>query len=122
MAIKPPNYQKDAVPTIKGWKHPKTGELLVSTKISQKQIDEYLGVTPAEPEAVVVDMHTETVIDMDEMIQDMTIEGKLLAAQAADLRSLTKAQLEELGREHGVELDRRLKKEDLIDQLLPYVS
>lgn len=122
MAIKPPNYQKDAVPTTKGWKHPKTGELLVSTKLKQGQIDEYLGVTPAEPEAVVVDMHTETVIDVNEMIHDMTIEGKLLAAQAADLRSLTKVQLEELGREHGVELDRRLKKEDLIDQLLPYVS
>lgn len=122
MAIKPPNYQKDAIPTVKGWKHPKTGELLVSTKLNQGQIDEYLGVTPAEPEAVVVDMHTENVVVVDEMIHDMTIEGKLLAAQAADLRSLTKVQLEELGREHGVELDRRLKKEDLIDQLLPYVS
>ena len=122
MAIKPPNYQKDAVPTTKGWKHPKTGELLVSTKLNQGQINEYLGVTPAEPEAVVVDMHTETVIDIDEMIHDMTIEGKLLAAQAADLRSLTKLELEELGREHGIELDRRKKKEDLIEQLLPYVS
>lgn len=122
MAIKPPNYQKDAIPTVKGWKHPKTGELLVSTKLNQGQIDEYLGVTPAEPEAVVVDMHTETVIDIDEMIHDMTIEGKLLAAQAADLRSLTKLELEELGREHGIELDRRKKKEDLIEQLLPYVS
>jgi len=122
MAIKPPNYQKDAIPTVKGWKHPKTGELLVSTKLNQGQIDEYLGVTPPEPEAVVVDMHTETVIDIDEMIHDMTIEGKLLAAQAADLRSLTKLELEELGREHGIELDRRKKKEDLIEQLLPYVS
>lgn len=122
MAIKPPNYQKDAIPTVKGWKHPKTGELLVSTKLNQGQINEYLGVTPAEPEAVVVDMHTETVIDIDEMIHDMTIEGKLLAAQAADLRSLTKLELEELGREHGIELDRRKKKEDLIEQLLPYVS
>ena len=122
MAIKPPNYQKDAIPTVKGWKHPKTGELLVSTKLNQGQINEYLGVTPAEPEAVVVDMHTETVIVIDEMIHDMTIEGKLLAAQAADLRSLTKLELEELGREHGIELDRRKKKEDLIEQLLPYVS
>ena len=122
MAIKPPNYQKDAIPTVKGWKHPKTGELLVSTKLNQGQINEYLGVTPPEPEAVVVDMHTETVIDIDEMIHDMTIEGKLLAAQAADLRSLTKLELEELGREHGIELDRRKKKEDLIEQLLPYVS
>lgn len=122
MAIKPPNYQKDAIPTVKGWKHPKTGELLVSTKLNQGQINEYLGVTPAEPEAVVVDMHTENVIVIDEMIHDMTIEGKLLAAQAADLRSLTKLELEELGREHGIELDRRKKKEDLIEQLLPYVS
>jgi len=56
------------------------------------------------------------------MIHDMTIEGKLLAAQAADLRSLTKLELEELGREHGIELDRRKKKEELIEQLLPYVS
>ncbi len=52
MAIKPPNYQKDAIPTVKGWKHPKTGELLVSTKLKQGQIDEYLGVTPAEPETL----------------------------------------------------------------------
>ena len=122
MAIKPPNYQKDAIPTVKGWKHPKTGELLVSTKLNQGQIDEYLGVTPPEPEAVVVDMHTETVIDIDEMIHDMTIEGKLLAAQAADLRLLTKLELEELGRQYDIELDRRKKKEDLIEQLLPYVS
>jgi len=122
MAIKPPNYQKDAIPTVKGWKHPKTGELLVSGKFTQAQVNEYLGVTPAEPEAVVVDMHTETVIDIDEMIHDMTIEGKILAAQAADLRLLTKLELEELGRQYDIELDRRKKKEDLIEQLLPYVS
>lgn len=118
MAIKPPNYQKDAIPTVKGWKHPKTGELLVSGKFTQAQVDEYLGVTPAEPEAVVIDMTA----DVDQMIMDINTEGKLLAAQAEDLRSLTKVELEELGRENGVELDRRMKKEDLIEQLLPYVS
>lgn len=122
MAIKPPNYQKDAIPTTKGWKHPKTGELLVSTKLKQGQIDEYLGVTPAEPEAVVVDMHTENVVVVDEMIHDMATEGKLLAAQVKDLESLTKVELEELGREHGIELDRRKRKDDLIEELLPYVS
>jgi len=56
------------------------------------------------------------------MIHDMTIEGKLLATQAADLRLLTKLELEELGRQYDIELDRRKKKEDLIEQLLPYVS
>ena len=35
-----------------------------------------------------------------------------------ELNKLTKEQLEELGREHGVELDRRLTKAKLISQLL----
>lgn len=33
------------------------------------------------------------------------------------LSSMTKEQLEQLGREHGIELDRRRRKQDLIDQL-----
>lgn len=118
MAIKPPNYQKDAIPTVKGWEHPKTGELLVSSKFSKAQINEYMGVAEPEPEAVVIDLST----DVDQMMQDMNTEGKLLAAQYNDLESLTKIELEELGREYGIELDRRHKKEVLIEQLLPYVS
>ena len=119
MAIKPPNYQKDAVPTNKGWEHPKTGELLVSTKLSNAQINDYLGVTPVEPEAVVIDM-TADVQTMS--VMDMNAEGKLLAAHVENLNSLTKAELEEVGREQGIELDRRLKKETMIEHLLPYVS
>ena len=34
MAISPPNYQKDAIPTTRGWTHPRTGELLVSMKLT----------------------------------------------------------------------------------------
>ena len=40
--IEPPKYQKDAIPTLKGWKHPKRREILVSKKFTQKEIDEYL--------------------------------------------------------------------------------
>jgi len=40
--IEPPKYQKDAVPTLKGWKHPKRREILVSKKFTQEEIDEYL--------------------------------------------------------------------------------
>ena len=32
MAITPPAFQKDAVPSLKGWHHPKTNELLKSTR------------------------------------------------------------------------------------------
>lgn len=35
-----------------------------------------------------------------------------------ELSSMTKEQLEQLGREHGIELDRRRRKQDLIDQLM----
>lgn len=118
MAIKPPNYQKDAIPTKKGWVHPKTGELLASTKISQAAIDEYLGVTPPEPEAIVIDMTA----DVEEMIEDMETPGALMDAQRADLEKLTKDQLEELGREHGIELDRRFLKSKMVDQLLEHLS
>lgn len=40
--IEPPKYQKDAIPTLKGWKHPKRREILVSKKFTQEEIDEYL--------------------------------------------------------------------------------
>ena len=36
MAISPPNFQKDAIPTPQGWRHPRTNELLVSRKLSSK--------------------------------------------------------------------------------------
>ena len=58
MTIKPPAWAKNAIPTTKGWKHPKRNEILVNKKFSQEEIDEYLGVAPApepapEPESVV---------------------------------------------------------------------
>lgn len=46
MAIKPPAWAKNAVPTLKGWKHPKRNEILVNKKFTQAEIDEYLGVKP----------------------------------------------------------------------------
>ena len=50
MAIAPPNWKKDALPTARGWAHPRTGEILKSQKISEADINEYLGV----PEAPVI--------------------------------------------------------------------
>ena len=41
--IKPPSWKKDAVPTPKGWRHPKTGELLLPKKLSEADIAEYMG-------------------------------------------------------------------------------
>lgn len=47
MIMKPPNYQKDAIPTLRGWKHPKRNEILLAKKFTQEDIDSYLNGEPA---------------------------------------------------------------------------
>ena len=42
--LHPPSWQKDALPTGRGWAHPKTGELLKATRISKADINDYLGI------------------------------------------------------------------------------
>lgn len=102
MAITGP---KGAEPTLKGWINPKTGELLKSQRISQTDIDEWFGVTvtvETPPAAPVVE---EEPTDFNE---DGTID---------EFESMTKVELEELAREKGVELDRRLRKDVLVNKV-----
>ena len=103
MAITPPNFQKDAVPTPQGWRHPRTNELLVSRKISSEDINEYYGIKPE------VTMLKESPTTFEEAKDELITED--------DLESKTKLELEAIGREHGVELDRRKNKADLIEEL-----
>ena len=103
MAISPPNFQKDAVPTPQGWRHPRTNELLVSRKISSEDINEYYGIKPE------VTMLKESPTTFEEAKNELIIED--------DLKSKTKLELEAIGREHGIELDRRKNKADLIEEL-----
>ena len=100
MAISPPNYQKDAVPTSRGWTHPRTGELLKAQKFSEQQISEYNGA-PEEK----VEQQTQP-----EMLVEAPVSGR-------SLEEMTKLELEALGRQHGIELDRRNTKSDLIVEL-----
>ena len=103
MAISPPNFQKDAVPTPQGWRHPRTNELLVSRKISSEDINEYYGIKPE------VTMLKESPTTFEEAKDELITED--------DLESKTKLELEAIGREHGVELDRRKNKAALIEEL-----
>ena len=107
MAISPPNFQRDAVPTPSGWRHPRTNELLVSRKITSDQIDEYYGVKPT------VSMLKESPTTMEEATAELIVDDTL----PSELGSMTKIELEAVGREHGVELDRRKNKADLIQEL-----
>ena len=103
MAISPQNFKKDAIPTPQGWRHPRTNELLVSRKISSEDINEYYGIKPE------VTMLKESPTTFEEAKDELITED--------DLESKTKLELEAIGREHGVELDRRKNKADLIEEL-----
>jgi len=94
MAIAAPNFAKNAVPTLRGWCHPKTGELLKSQKLSQSDIDAFNGVKIEEE--IVIDTTTNGIHD--------------------DIEAMTKKGLEAYARkEFGVELDRRSSRKKLLD-------
>lgn len=97
MAIKPPSWAKDAVPTLRGWVHPKTGEILVGGSIKQKNIDEYSG--KAE----------EFVVDVDE---DADVEVHEL-----DLDSMTRSELIETAEDWKVDIDTKATKAEIKAQL-----
>ena len=105
--MQPPNYQKDAIPTTRGWTHPRTGELLVSIKLTEEAINEYLGIKP-EPM-----MLKESPTNFEEAKVELMTEDNL----PSELEDMTKLELEAIGREHGIELDRRKNKADLIEEL-----
>ena len=124
--IKAPKWCSDAVPVAaKGWVSPK-GELMVSSRFTQAQVDEWYGTTEtfvaADDKATVegkwdaaeMDMASFAAVSKDAMSYDHTDEE--------DLEAMTKLELELLGREHGVELDRRKTKATLVEQMKDLMS
>lgn len=105
MPITPPAFQKDAVPSLKGWHHPKTNELLKATRHSQDQLDEFFGVAVEEPAPVPA--------------PEPVVENK----EDEDLASMSKVELEEFARDNlEVELDRRLSKKKLLSQVTSLIN
>ena len=101
--IKAPGWCPNAIPTLKGWKHHVRPEILKPAKLTQEQIDEYNGDTAqvlieAEPAPIAP-------------------TATMLTSADDDLSNMSKTELEEIGREHGIELDRRKSRKTLIDTL-----
>jgi len=117
MAIKAPSYQKDAIPTRKGWIHPNTGEILVGGSISQKDIDEYLGVKIDSIKAEAAHAQEVQIDIMEDVEDDILIEDHLFTidveddseieweVEEIDLDSMTKAQLIETAEDWEIEID-----------------
>jgi len=129
MAIKPPGWCTNAVPGKNGWTDPVSGEVYVSARFTQAEIDEYNGVQIDQAihddiqngkiEAAMAnsDYAEPIFVDEDDVIQDLNEDGVI-----DDLESMTKKELEDLGREHGVELDRRKNKKSLISTMRHLLS
>ena len=113
MAIKPPAWCSRAVPTLHGWKHWATAEILIPRKFTQEMIDEFwaekngttVTVTPVDP----------VVTATDDFTGEITVT--VTDDEEPDLDSMSKVELEALGREKGVELDRRKTKRKLVEEL-----
>jgi len=97
-----PNWCKDAKMVVNGWQDPNTGELLVSGRFTQAECDAYNGVDPIVEQ-----------VQVPETVQTLT------EAPVGDksLEEMSKIELEALGRQHGVELDRRKKKSTLVERM-----
>jgi len=99
-------YLDNAKATTRGWVHHKTGELLKSQKMSQAEVDAHNGVKPkAAPIIEEAEMENEI-----QQLNEAPVNGK-------SLEEMNKFELEAIGRQHGVELDRRESKDSLIGQI-----
>jgi hypothetical protein len=103
--LQPPSWKKDALPTNRGWAHPRTGEILKSQKMSDTDINDYLGISSPS-------VAPEPIPEEIEVQPEMLVEE-----EAPDLSNMTKLELETYGRTKGIELDRRKSKADLINTL-----
>ena len=120
MAIRPPAWCTGAVPELnRGWVDPSSGELLISSRFTQAQIDQFNGV-PSFEEIQDVNQEGKIQAEMNNnqwQVEDVNEDGTIDV-----LESMTKKELEDLGREHGVELDRRKNRSKLIEQMREVLS
>lgn len=110
MTIKAPAWCENAVPTANGWEDPITGELYSSGGFSPEQIAEFHGEVIAKPQVLTEVPKNDFVKTPVQTLTEAPVGGK-------SLDEMTKIELEALGRTHGIELDRRLNKTTLVEQL-----
>ena len=110
----PPAWKKDAICTERGWRHPRTNELLVSRGFTEEEVALYNNKLDAPAEPVVEAPLVEVPVEHN-ATEEILVE---VPEETPDLDSMTKKELEELGRsKYGIELDRRNTKSTLIEQM-----
>jgi hypothetical protein len=106
MALKPPNWAKDAIPTPRGWV--KNGELLVSTRITTEEIEGYYGISSTPSMATfLVEPAPAAVSSVVEQLNE--------APPSKSLTDMTKIELEALAEQYGIEIPRYATKTRLVE-------
>ena len=90
----------NCVPTLRGWMR-EDGRIMMRWDFTQEEIDEW---NAAQGEQMLTEA-------------DPAPEPQLETLQEDDLHNMNKLELEALGREHGIELDRRKGKSTLINTM-----
>ena len=88
----------NCVPTLRGWQR-EDGRIIVRWDFTQEQIDEWHAAQG------------------EQMLTEADPTPTLETLNEGDLEDMTKLELEALGRENGVELDRRKNKTTLINTM-----
>lgn len=111
LMIKPPNFQKNAIPTRRGWVNPDTGEIVKGGSIAQTDIDSYLSTIYEVESEIVIEPDPETMSewigsnyeDEEEVEWDWEYEE-------VDLDLMSKAELIETAEDWEVEIDPKATK------------
>ena len=106
MVIKAPSWCEHAIPGLNGWEDPDTGEVFASTKFTDAERAEFYGEAAPAPEPVYI---PDAIVEIED-------------AAPIPIEAMSKNELEDLGREHGVELDRRQSRKVLIAQMTDVIN
>lgn len=91
-------WLEDSIAKADGYYSPK-GEKLKGASLTPEEIAAWNGEVVEAP------------------VEEVEVEVELEEDEYYDLEAMSKKELEELGREYGIELDRRKNKDDLIEEL-----
>ena len=131
-----PGWLKDAIATPRGFIS-KKGELIKAQRMTAEQCDEFNNRKKEKPKTITLDLSTPvpTVSSEPEVEFEMTdthsnIEITVTGADEdgdgvlseSELKKLTKAKLESIARDYGIEIDRRKTKKALLEELLEKIA
>lgn len=135
-----PGWLRDAIATPRGFIS-KKGELLKAVRMTAAQCDEHNNRKREEAKTITLDLSTPVPTIASEPEVEFVVEDEItdthsnieITVTGADedgdgvlsedeLKKLTKAKLESVARDYGIEIDRRKSKKALLEELLEKIA